>query len=288
MLDAARHQLAAGLPEPEARAEAALLMMETLKVNRAWLISHAEQALTEAKATQFRAVLNRRLQGEPVAYILGKREFYGITFEVTPAVLIPRPDTETLVDAALARIPAGRPCRVLDLGTGSGAIAIALATHRPQASVTAVDASESALAVAQRNAEHLGTRNVRCMLSDWFGALPEAVFDVIVSNPPYIADGDPHLERGDLRFEPATALASGAQGLDAIRHLVAMAPRHLADRGWLLLEHGHDQAAAVAALMAAHGFEDIGHAADLAGIQRVTLGRKPARSGLDGILRRKR
>lgn len=288
MLDAARHQLAAGLPEPEARAEAALLMMETLKVNRAWLISHAEQALTEAKATQFLAVLNRRLQGEPVAYILGKREFYGITFEVTPAVLIPRPDTETLVDAALARIPAGRPCRVLDLGTGSGAIAIALATHRPQASVTAVDASESALAVAQRNAEHLGSRNVRCMLSDWFGALPEAVFDVIVSNPPYIADGDPHLERGDLRFEPATALASGAQGLDAIRHLVAMAPRHLAARGWLLLEHGHDQAAAVAALMAAHGFEDIGHAADLAGIQRVTLGRRPARSGLDGILRRKR
>ena len=263
-------------------------MMETLKVNRAWLISHAEQALTEAKASQFRALLNRRLQGEPVAYILGKREFYGMTFEITPAVLIPRPDTETLVDAALAHIPAGRPCRVLDLGTGSGAIAIALATHRPQASVTAVDASESALAVAQRNAEHLGTRNVRCMLSDWFGALPEAVFDVIVSNPPYIADGDPHLERGDLRFEPATALASGAQGLDAIRHLVAMAPRHLADRGWLLLEHGHDQAAAVAALMAAHGFEDIGHAADLAGIQRVTLGRKPARSGLDGILRRKR
>ncbi|MBU3737243.1 MAG: peptide chain release factor N(5)-glutamine methyltransferase [Methylobacterium sp.] len=287
-LDAARRQLAGGLPEPEARFEAALLMTEALGVNRAWLISHAEQALTTEQLTDFQALLQRRLQGEPVAYILGKREFYGMALSITPDVLIPRPDTETLVDAALAYIPAGQPCRVLDLGTGSGAIAIALATHRALSTVTAVDASQSALAVAQRNAEQSDARNVHCILSDWFSALPGEVFDVIVSNPPYIAAGDPHLEQGDLRFEPAGALASGPDGLDAIRHIVAMAPRHLADRGWLLLEHGHDQAAAVAALMGAHGFEDIGHAADLAGIQRVTLGRRPARSGLDGILRRKR
>jgi len=264
------------LPEDEAGFEAQLLLMEVLDVNRAWLIAHQEQALTIQQRQTYLGWTARRAAGEPVAYIVGHREFYGLDFRVTPDVLIPRPDTETLVEAALARIPPHAPCRVLDLGTGSGAIAIAIARQRPEARVTALDASEAALTIARHNASALNAHNLTLLHSDWFDALQGAKFDVIVSNPPYIAAADPHLSQGDLRYEPAGALASGRDGLDDIRRIAAAAPQHLGAGGWLLLEHGYDQAAAVAALMAAHGYDAISHAADLAGILRVTLGRTTA------------
>lgn len=268
---------ALGLSAEEAGIEAQLLLRHALGgVTRAWLMTHAEQALTSAEDARFQTLLKRRLQGEPIAYIVGKREFYGLEFDVTPAVLIPRPDTETLVEAALQRIPPECPCRVLDLGAGSGAVAIAIAAQRPQALVTAVDRSESALAVAQGNAQRLSPGNMRLQCSDWFSALEAERFDVIVSNPPYIAAGDPHLSRGDLRFEPASALAAGADGLDDIRRIVAEATAHLADGGWLMLEHGYDQAARVAKLFHQAGLLEVGQVADLAGVLRVTVGRTRA------------
>ncbi len=242
-------------------------------VSRAWLIAHDNEAPAQVQADVFAALLQRRLDGEPVAYILGEREFYGLDLMVTPDVLIPRPDTETLVEAALARIPENTPSRVLDLGTGSGAIAIAIAAHRPLASVTGVDRSPNAVRVASENARRLSLENVSFSVSDWFSATGDARYDVIVSNPPYIAADDPHLAQGDLRFEPATALASGVDGLDDIRQLVVAAPAHLAPGGWLMLEHGYDQAERVAALMSAEGFDEVWTAGDLAGIGRVTLGR---------------
>lgn len=262
------------LSADEARIEAQALLRHALDgVSRAWLITHAEQTPTAAEQASFDSLLQRRLQGEPVAYILGGREFYGLEFVVAPGVLIPRPDTETLVEAALRHIPQNRRWRILDLGTGSGAIAIAIAANRPLSAVVAVDSSEAALAVARENAERLGANNVRLLHSDWFSALAGEAFDIIVSNPPYIAAADPHLAQGDLRFEPRTALASGEDGLDDIRRIAAVAPAHLAQDGWLLLEHGYDQAERVADLLKEAGFTEIGHATDLAGIQRVTLGR---------------
>lgn len=263
------------MPADEARIEAQMLLSAALSVSRAWLIAHAEQTLTPAGENRFRELLQRRLQGEPVAYILGHREFYGLDFCVSPDVLIPRPDTETLVEAALQRIPVQAPSRVLDLGTGSGAIAIAIAFHRPHATVIAVDRSEASLAVARKNAGHLKIDNLQLIQSDWFSALPNTCHDIIVSNPPYIAENDFHLFQGDLRFEPSSALASGPDGLSDIRRIVEQAPRHLETGGWLLLEHGYEQAEKVAELLQARGFAEIGHAADLAGIQRVTFGRKP-------------
>lgn len=262
-------------------------------ITRAQLLMVDREPLPQVQAEVFGAVLQRRLTGEPVAYILGKREFYGLTLAVSPDVLIPRADTETLVEAALARIPeapsppfdkpraglasptkerGGIP-KVLDLGTGSGAIALAIASQRPLASVTGVDASPAALEMAQKNADSLRLANVRLLLSDWFAALAGETFDVIVSNPPYIAASDPHLQQGDLRFEPATALASGADGLDDIRRIAADAPHFLKPGGWLLLEHGYDQAPAVRQWLQAHGFTEIASVKDLAGIERVTLGR---------------
>jgi len=274
------------LPETEARIEAQALLCRALgDVSRAWLIAHEHDSLPAAQIEQFQMLVNRRLAGEPVAYILGRREFYGLDFIVTPEVLIPRPDTELLVELALQRIPGNSPsplpspasggggnCRVLDLGTGSGAIAIAIASQRPQAEVTATDSSNAALAVARANAIKLKTPNVRLLQSDWFAALGNEIFDVIVSNPPYIAAGDPHLRQGDLRFEPAGALAAGVDGLDAIRQLVMQAPAHLASGGWLLLEHGYDQAQAVVALLGTNGFTQVESKPDLAGILRVTAG----------------
>jgi len=240
-------------------------------------MARTEQALTTEQLARFDGLLQRRLRGEPVAYIIGRREFFGLDYGLTPDVLIPRPDTETLVEAALQRIPASQSCLVLDLGTGSGAIAIAIAVHRPLAKVTAVDHSGAALEVARGNVERLSASNVRLLRSDWFNALEGEVFDAIVSNPPYIAATDPHLSQGDLRFEPSGALVSGKDGLDDIRAIVAQVPAHLAPGGWLLLEHGYDQAERVAALLEDAGFKDVDHAADLAGIERVTLGRKAQR-----------
>jgi len=263
-----------GLSAYEARLEAQVLLSHALHQPRAWLIAHDRDILGAAQVDVFTTLLERRLAGEPIAYITGEREFYGLSFKVTPAVLIPRPETELLVELALAQLPEGQALRVLDLGTGSGAIAIAIAKHRPQATVNAVDISPAALEVARENARQLNLPNVHFIPSTWFSALPpQEKFDVIVSNPPYIAERDPHLAQGDLRFEPVAALASGKDGLDDIRAIVAGAPSHLAPGGWLLFEHGYDQAEACRELLQQAGFLAVSSSADLAGIERVTMGR---------------
>ena len=264
---------ALGLPANEARLEAQILLRHCLGVNRAWLMAHENDMLEADASATFDALLQRRLNGEPIAYILGKREFYGLEFKVTSGTLIPRPDTETLVEAALEKIPADQSCPVLDLGTGTGAIAISIAGHRPHAQVVAVDASSAALTVAQENAKNLAVSNVQFVLSDWFTELQGRTFDVIVSNPPYIAEEDVHLQRGDLRFEPMSALASGKDGLDSIRHIISQAPHYLSLGGWLMLEHGYDQSQAVADLMKDAGYESISSFLDLSGLYRVTAGR---------------
>lgn len=267
--------IAAALAEARRRipaAEARLLLGWLLGRNRAWLEAHRDDALDPRQAFDFAALAARRAAGEPVAYIVGRREFYGRDFEVTPAVLIPRPETELLVERALAKVSGGGTPRILDLGAGSGCVAVTLALETG-GDVTAVDLSAEALAVARRNAGRLGAA-VRFLQSDWFAAV-SGKFDLIVGNPPYIAAGDPHLAEGDLRFEPALALACGADGLDAIRRIVADAPRFLAAGGWLLFEHGYDQGEAVRCLLEARGCGDIEQHRDLAGIPRVSGGRLP-------------
>lgn len=260
------------LNNDEATLEAQLLLQHVLHVNRAWLIAHADDQLNSVDEANFKALVARRLAGEPIAYILGYREFYGLTLNVTPDTLIPRPDTETLVDAALSKIEVNLALSICDLGTGTGAIALAIAKNRPHAHVTAVDFSEGALAVAQENAQQLNIANVTFLQSNWLSHLNQQRFDIIVSNPPYIEAADVHLSQGDLRFEPRTALASGEDGLDDIRHIIAQAPTHLAPNGWLMLEHGYHQAPHVAHLLQQAGFDEVTHAIDLSGIQRVTLG----------------
>lgn len=260
-----------------ARLEAELLLAHALGKPRVWLYAHAGDAVDEAAQAAFAALLTRRLAGEPIAYLTGRRGFWSLELEVTPATLIPRPETELLVELALARLPAEARARVADLGTGSGAVALAIARERPQAWVFATDASAAALAVARRNAGRLGLVHVAFAQGDWCRALGDAHdFDLIVSNPPYIAVGDPHLGEGDLRFEPATALASGADGLDAIRNIVRDARAHLRPGGWLLFEHGYQQGAAVRALLAAAGYRQVFTARDLEGRERVSGGAMPA------------
>ncbi|MBA5685817.1 peptide chain release factor N(5)-glutamine methyltransferase [Rugamonas apoptosis] len=249
-----------------------ILLCHALGLSRVGLITQSERALTADEAQRLAALVQRRLAGEPVAYLVGQREFFGLPFEVSPAVLIPRPETELLVELALERLPPQGS--VLDMGTGSGAIAVALAHSRPDAAVTALDVSADALAVARRNANANGAR-VTFMRSDWYGALAHERFDLIVSNPPYIASGDRHLGEGDLRFEPAGALTDHADGLSALRTIVAGAARHLAPQGWLLMEHGYDQSAAVQQLLSTQGYAEVQSWADLAGIARVTGGRAP-------------
>jgi release factor glutamine methyltransferase len=256
------------------RREAELLAAFVLGVDRTWIATHGEHVPDPAQAATFELTVEARALGTPVAYLLGEREFYSRPFRVDPRVLIPRPETETLVDAALERVPAD-PANVLDLGTGSGAIALTLALERPQWAVTAVDASEGALDCAQENAEALGCEGVVFVLSDWYAALEGWQFDLVVANPPYVAQADPHLAEGDLRFEPRQALSDDSEdGLDSIRVIVAGAAAHLHPGGWLLLEHGYDQAEAARALYAAHGFIDFAAIADLAGIARVAAGRR--------------
>jgi release factor glutamine methyltransferase len=261
------------LSSDEATLVTRLLLQHVLNVNHAWLIAHADDTLTPTQHAAFDTLLQRRINGEPIAHILGTREFFGLPLRVTADTLIPRPDTETLVEQALAIIPQQSPYLVLDLGTGTGAVALAIAKNRPLAHVTAVDFSENALAVARENAEHLTIHNVTFLHSHWFSALNNERFDVIVSNPPYIAENDPHLSQGDVRFEPKSALTSGADGLNDIRHIIEQAPQHLNPNGWLLFEHGYDQAQAVAKLLVQGHFKEIGHGLDLAGIQRVTFGK---------------
>jgi release factor glutamine methyltransferase len=256
----------------EAKLEANLLCQHVLNVNRAWLISHETDALEANQQVAFEALVTRRLNGEPIAYILGSREFYGLPLKTTPATLIPRPDTETLVEAALAKIPQNASLNILDLGTGSGAVALAIAKNRTNCKVTAVDASSGALSVAFENVQALKLNNVRMLESNWFSNLMGEKFDVIVSNPPYIAQDDAHLQQGDLRFEPISALASGVDGLDDIRQIIQDAPHYLKPDGWLMLEHGYDQAGGVAALLSERGFSQIDHAKDIGGTLRVTFG----------------
>ena len=260
----------AGLPlDP---LENRILLCEATGLSRVQLITQGDRALTPDEAQRLDTLIARRLAGEPIAYIVGRREFFGLDFQVGPAVLIPRPDTELIVELALERLPQG-PARLLDMGTGSGAIAVAVAHTRPDADVTALDVSPDALAVAQANAAANGAR-VRFLESSWFDALAAFdTFDVIASNPPYIAAGDEHLAQGDLRFEPVGALTDHADGLSALRIIVAGGARHLVPGGWLLLEHGYDQAAAVRALLAKAGYTDVQSWQDLAGIERVSGGR---------------
>jgi release factor glutamine methyltransferase len=315
--DSAVLESALSLDSATARTEAQMLLQRALTVSRAHLLAHPEQVLDEAQAAAYRALLQRRVAGEPVAYILGEREFFGLKFKVTAATLIPRPETELLVELALQRIPPaatlsrerergwGRGFRVLDLGTGCGALALAIACMRPDAEVTAVEASPEALAVARENVRRLLERSdahqttvrdkhvearqsvhvstgstrtdfvagsVSLLQSDWFSALEGQRFDLIVSNPPYIAGDDAHLAQGDLRFEPRAALASGADGLDDIRRIIAGAKAHLNPGGWLLFEHGYDQAAPTRELLRQAGFGEVFSARDLAGIERASGG----------------
>lgn len=267
LLDAARARI-----DPD---DAGLLLGHVLGRSRGWLYAHAGDTVAGAQAEAFRALQARREQGEPVAYLCGRRGFWTLDLTVTPDTLIPRPETELLVELALERL-CGGDTSVADLGTGSGAIALALASERPRARVIATDASAAALEVARANAHRLGLRNVDFRLGDWFGALEGERFELVASNPPYIEAGDPHLRRGDLRHEPQAALASGPDGLDAIRAIAAAAPAHLATGGWLLLEHGWTQGAAVRALLEAAGLVEVATHADLEQRDRVTLGRLTA------------
>ncbi len=295
--DAARLTAALALDSSGARSEVQCLLQHVLSVPRAWLLTHPEYRLNDTEQTRYDELLFCRLHGEPIAYLLGEREFFGLNFKVTPATLIPRPETELLVELALQRIPEkppspgptatlspgkneargrgwGRGCdyRMLDLGTGSGAIALSIAHSRPDVEVLACDNSVTALDVARENAQRLGIANVAFMQSDWYGALAVQRFNLIVSNPPYVAATDPHLTQGDLRFEPSSALASGDDGLRDTHHIVAHARTHLEPGGWLLLEHGHDQAAQVRQLLHQAGLVEVFSARDLAGIERVSGG----------------
>ena len=275
--DAQRLADALGLPLREARYEAEVLLVRTTGLDRARLIAHPELADEAAATSVYQHALERRLRGEPVAYILGTREFYGLDFEVTSAVLIPRPETELLVELALERIVAQASCDVLDIGTGSGCIAVALGVHRPLAHVVATDVSPDALQVARRNAVRHAVANVELLAGSGFAPVDERSFNLIVSNPPYVAGGDPHLLRGDLRFEPQDALTPGGDGTALLQQLVVEAPARLRPGGWLLLEHGYDQAHVVTTALRAAGFEEVFTARDIAGHARVSGGRLGAR-----------
>lgn len=270
LLDKGSTQLSA---HSAARLECELLLAAVLGVGRSFLFAHPERAVAPEEADAYDALLQRRAGGEPLAYITGQREFWSLPLKVTPAVLIPRPETERLVEAALERIPPGSAMRIADLGTGSGAIALALASERPRCEIHATERSETALAVARENAARLHIRNVDFHRGSWFEPL-FGTFGLIVSNPPYVAAGDPHLEEGDLRFEPKTAQSPGPEGLEAIRQIIGESQSRLEPGGWLLLEHGHDQGAACRALLEEHGFEAIETLTDLQGIERVSLGRR--------------
>jgi|SRR6187402_2032507 len=255
------------------RLEAELLLAHVLGVNRAWFFAHADDP-ADAEATQrFEALVGRRAAGEPIAYITGTRDFWSLTLTVTPATLIPRPETELLVELALERLPIGG--RVVDLGTGSGAIALAIARERPDAAVFAVDASADALAIARQNAQRLGLERVTFAHGDWLAPLATEQFDLIVSNPPYIESDDHHLREGDLRFEPVTALASGVDGLDDIRRIAGAALSRLAPGGWLLLEHGWNQGDTTRGVLEHAGFQEAFTAQDLEQRDRVSGGRRP-------------
>ncbi len=261
------------LPTPEARLEAEILLVFVLDVSRTWLFAHADDDIDAGHAERYRGLLAARAAGQPIAYLTGNREFWSLPLQVTPDTLIPRADTELLVEQALLHIPQSNIVDILDLGTGSGAIALALAHERPQARVVATDLSRAALAVACGNAQQLGIGNIRFCEGSWFGAIKPQCFDVIVSNPPYIRANDHHLGEGDLRFEPLGALASGVDGLDAIREIICGAHVYVKPDSWLLFEHGLDQAADIRTLLLKSGFVDVYTSCDLEQRDRVTGGR---------------
>lgn len=253
------------------RLDAELLLCHSLQRSRTWLLTWPDYELEEQQEREAMHLLKRRLTGEPVAYILGKKPFWSLMLKVNPSTLIPRPDTEQLVEASLIT-PGPDYRRVLDLGTGTGAIALALAKEHPAWQITAVDFQSEAVILAKENAVLNQINNVDCLQSDWFSALTGQHFDVIVSNPPYIEDNDPHLSQGDVRFEPKTALTSGTDGLDAIRHITAHAHQHLNPMGWLLFEHGYNQGSSVRTILRQYGFSKISTRQDLSGLDRITQG----------------
>ena len=271
-LDSGRRRLAE--TSENAALDAEVLLMSLLDCNRSHLRAWPEKKLTPEQVHDYKDLLERRREGWPVAYLTGEREFWSRSFKVAPGVLIPRPDTELLIELALAATPADQPADLLDLGTGSGIIAITLAAERPLARVVAVDASPDALAIAQSNAESIGTANLYLLRGDWLAPLPSSDrFDLIVSNPPYIAEDDAHLLQGDLRHEPRMALSSGPDGLTALRQIIRDARNFLKPGGALLLEHGYDQADAVAELMNDSSYQQITHHRDLQGHRRATMAR---------------
>lgn len=262
------------LPDsPSARLDAELLLAHVLGKSRSYLHTWPEREPSAEQCQTFAEHLQRRRQGEPVAYILGRQGFWSLDLEVAAHTLIPRPDTELLVETALQLLPA-TPVQVLDMGTGTGAIALALASERPAWQATGVDRVAEAIALAERNARQLRLSNVRFHQSHWFSALQGQRYGLIVSNPPYIRAGDPHLSQGDVRFEPGSALVAGEDGLDDIRQIIAQAPAYLQDAGWLLLEHGYDQAEAVRTLLGESGFIEVESRRDYGGHERISLGRR--------------
>lgn len=254
--------------------EAEILLLHLLKRDRSWLFAHSDTVLSESVVEAFHTLVAQRQSGTPIAYLVGEREFWSLRLAVSPAVLIPRPDTETLVMWACDIAHTQRCDSLLDMGTGSGAIALALASELPQCVISALDSSEDALAVARVNGKQLNLR-VEWLVSDWFTALSDRRWPLIVSNPPYIRSDDPHLQQGDLPREPLQALVAGPDGLACIKHIISGCANHLLSKGYLLLEHGYDQASAVSQLMAEAGFTDIESRRDLAGHKRVTGGRLP-------------
>jgi len=253
--------------------DARLLLQHVTGATFAQIVSYPGRQLGPVDRMRFESLIERRAAGEPIAYLLGEREFYSREFAVTPAVLIPRPETEGLVDAALSRLPVqGRP-EVVDLGTGSGCVGITLALEHPQAYVLAIDASADAIDVARRNAAALGCTNIDFVIGDWLQGINGKRLAMIVGNPPYIAAADAHLDQGDLRFEPRSALTPGDDALAAVRKIIVQAPAALADGGWLILEHGHDQGPGVRELLTGHGFTEVFSDRDLAGHERITGGR---------------
>lgn len=264
------------------RLDVELLLSWVLGKERVWLYTWPETELSDAQQAEFDRALTRRRKGEPIAHIMGEREFWSLPLYVDASTLIPRPDSERLVELALAlteRAPSGR---ALDLGTGTGALALAFASERPAWAVTALDASTAAIDLARRNARRLGLERVRCLHSDWYSALPmDERFELVMSNPPYIADCDPHLNRGDVRFEPRSALVAERQGLADIEHIVNLSPRHLLPGGWLLIEHGWEQGAAVRELFSVRGFRAVRTEQDLNERDRVTLGQWPSKEVAD-------
>jgi release factor glutamine methyltransferase len=248
-----------------------ILLAYVLKQSQTFLYTYPEKTVTPEEVRQFENLITQRQQGMPIAYLIGEKEFYSLNFKVTKDTLIPRPETELLIDEALKILPVDNTCKILELGTGSGAIAITLAKHLPNAQILATDISANALQVARENAQHYDLNNINFLLSDWFTKIPNQTFDVIISNPPYVVENDPHLLA--LRHEPLSALTAGEKGLDCLEKIIAKAPEYLSKDGWLLLEHGYDQENSVQQLLKTHHFQSIKTITDLATLPRVTLSR---------------